>query len=105
MIAAFIVSLLIRYTSPLVLTRYIRGPSEFWTERIWTTSQKFSSISRNGARPQTKLVYLNDCVVCCSCLTIPIEIAKLDDKLAPWTHHDSPGKKRADSDDDSFSVK
>jgi uncharacterized protein (DUF2235 family) len=33
------------------------------------------------------------------------EIAELDEKLAPWTHHDSPGKKRADSDDDSFSVK
>lgn len=40
-----------------------------------------------------------------ACLTVSLEIAELDEKLAPWTHHDSPGKKRADSDDDSFSVK
>lgn len=33
------------------------------------------------------------------------EIAKLDEKLAPWESHDAPGKKRADSDQDSFSVK
>lgn len=29
----------------------------------------------------------------------------MDAKLAPWTAHDSPGKKRADSDKDTFSVK
>ena len=29
----------------------------------------------------------------------------LDKKLAPWTGHNSPGKKRADYDDDSFSIK
>lgn len=34
-----------------------------------------------------------------------IEQADLDKKLAPWTSHDSPGKKRADSDKDSFSIK
>ncbi|KII93755.1 hypothetical protein PLICRDRAFT_101450 [Plicaturopsis crispa FD-325 SS-3] len=33
------------------------------------------------------------------------EIAELDKQLAPWTSHDSPGKKRADSDKDTFSVK
>ncbi|KAJ7293538.1 hypothetical protein C8J57DRAFT_1269293 [Mycena rebaudengoi] len=33
------------------------------------------------------------------------EIQRLTAELAPWTHHDSPGKKRADSDADSFSVK
>ncbi|KIM84974.1 hypothetical protein PILCRDRAFT_817818 [Piloderma croceum F 1598] len=33
------------------------------------------------------------------------EIAQLDANLAPWTAHDSPGKKRADSDKDTFSVK
>jgi len=33
------------------------------------------------------------------------EITKLDARLAPWTAHDSPGKKRADSDMDTFSVK
>lgn len=32
-------------------------------------------------------------------------VAALDVKLAPWTAHDSPGKKRADSDQDSFSIK
>lgn len=29
----------------------------------------------------------------------------LDKTLAPWTGHNSPGKKRADYDDDSFSIK
>ncbi|KAI0932121.1 hypothetical protein AcW2_000831 [Taiwanofungus camphoratus] len=33
------------------------------------------------------------------------EIKALDKQLAPWTHHDSPGKKRADLGPDSFSVK
>jgi uncharacterized protein (DUF2235 family) len=33
------------------------------------------------------------------------EIDKLNAQLAPWTSHDSPGKKRVDSDADSFSVK
>jgi len=33
------------------------------------------------------------------------EIQRLNAELAPWTSHDSPGKKRADSDKDSFSVK
>ncbi|KAJ7169841.1 hypothetical protein C8R46DRAFT_214095 [Mycena filopes] len=33
------------------------------------------------------------------------EIQGLTEELAPWTHHDSPGKRRADSDDSSFSVK
>ncbi|KAJ6575071.1 hypothetical protein B0H19DRAFT_1127016 [Mycena capillaripes] len=33
------------------------------------------------------------------------EIQSLNEQLAPWTSHDSPGKKRADSGDDSFSVK
>lgn len=32
-------------------------------------------------------------------------IADLDAKLSPWTAPGSPGKKRADSDDHSFSVK
>ncbi|KAG9222766.1 hypothetical protein CCMSSC00406_0004680 [Pleurotus cornucopiae] len=35
----------------------------------------------------------------------PKEIEQLKAKLAPWTHHDSPGKTRADFDSDSFSVK
>ncbi|KAJ7706225.1 hypothetical protein B0H17DRAFT_919570, partial [Mycena rosella] len=33
------------------------------------------------------------------------EIRSLKKELSPWTHHDSPGKIRADSDDDSFSIK
>jgi uncharacterized protein (DUF2235 family) len=33
------------------------------------------------------------------------EQAELDRKLAPWTSHDSPGKKRADSSKDTFSIK
>ncbi|KAJ6604610.1 hypothetical protein DFH09DRAFT_1123260 [Mycena vulgaris] len=33
------------------------------------------------------------------------EIKSLKEELAPWTHPESPGKRRADSDDDSFSVK
>ncbi|KAJ7492661.1 hypothetical protein FB451DRAFT_1219174 [Mycena latifolia] len=33
------------------------------------------------------------------------EIQRLKEELAPWTHSESPGKRRADSDDDSFSVK
>ncbi|KAJ6621699.1 hypothetical protein B0H10DRAFT_970376 [Mycena sp. CBHHK59/15] len=33
------------------------------------------------------------------------EIRRLNEQLAPWTHHDSPGKRRADSDNDTFSVK
>ncbi|KAF7347868.1 DUF2235 domain-containing protein [Mycena venus] len=33
------------------------------------------------------------------------EIQRLNAELAPWTGHDSPGKKRADSDEDTFSVK
>ncbi|KAJ7244759.1 hypothetical protein B0H12DRAFT_801130 [Mycena haematopus] len=33
------------------------------------------------------------------------EIQRINAELAPWTGHDSPGKKRADSDSDSFSVK
>ncbi|KAI0695177.1 hypothetical protein BC835DRAFT_1484280 [Cytidiella melzeri] len=33
------------------------------------------------------------------------EIAALDKQLAPWTAHNSPGKIRADSDRDSFSIK
>ncbi|KAF9015120.1 hypothetical protein BDQ17DRAFT_1403847 [Cyathus striatus] len=32
------------------------------------------------------------------------EKQKLREKLAPWNQHDSPGKKRADSDGDTFSV-
>lgn len=36
---------------------------------------------------------------------VGVEIAELDKQLAPWTSHDSPGKKRADSDKDTFSVK
>ncbi|KAJ6509494.1 hypothetical protein C8R47DRAFT_1098890 [Mycena vitilis] len=33
------------------------------------------------------------------------EMQRLNEELAPWTGHDSPGKKRADSGDDSFSIK
>lgn len=33
------------------------------------------------------------------------EIEALDKQLAPWTSHNSPGKKRADSDKDTFSIK
>ncbi|KAJ7900304.1 hypothetical protein B0H14DRAFT_1559495 [Mycena olivaceomarginata] len=33
------------------------------------------------------------------------EIQQLNAQLAPWTSHDSPGKKRADSDNDTFSIK
>ncbi|TFY82651.1 hypothetical protein EWM64_g1362 [Hericium alpestre] len=33
------------------------------------------------------------------------EIAALDERLSRWTHHNSPGKIRADFDDDTFSVK
>ncbi|KAJ7125623.1 hypothetical protein C8R43DRAFT_712084 [Mycena crocata] len=33
------------------------------------------------------------------------EIRRLKEELSPWTKHDSPGKKRADSDDTSFSIK
>ncbi|KAJ7487558.1 hypothetical protein B0H11DRAFT_1720990 [Mycena galericulata] len=33
------------------------------------------------------------------------EIQSLNNELAPWTHHESPGKIRADSNDSSFSVK
>lgn len=35
----------------------------------------------------------------------PTEIATLDQKLAPWTAHTSPGKIRADSGPNSFSIK
>jgi uncharacterized protein (DUF2235 family) len=35
----------------------------------------------------------------------PAEIQRLNAQLAHWTGHDSPGKKRADSNDHSFSVK
>src|SRR4051812_12510193 len=38
-------------------------------------------------------------------LVLPVEIQQLNAQLAPWTSHDSPGKKRADSDNDTFSVK
>jgi hypothetical protein len=34
-----------------------------------------------------------------------VEIAALDKQLAPWNSHDAPGKRRADSDHDTFSVK
>lgn len=34
-----------------------------------------------------------------------VEIEALDKQLAPWTAHDSPGKARADSDKDTFSIK
>lgn len=37
-------------------------------------------------------------------VNIVVEIEQLKAKLAPWTHHDSPGKARADFDSDSFSV-
>ncbi|KAJ7225553.1 hypothetical protein GGX14DRAFT_348671 [Mycena pura] len=33
------------------------------------------------------------------------EITRLQKELAPWTAHGSPGKQRADSDNDSFSIK
>jgi len=33
------------------------------------------------------------------------EIETLKSQLAPWTGHDSPGKKRADSDENTFSIK
>ncbi|KAJ7786267.1 hypothetical protein B0H16DRAFT_25079 [Mycena metata] len=33
------------------------------------------------------------------------DIQRLNAELAPWTHHDSPGKRRADSDDHTFSIK
>ena len=32
-------------------------------------------------------------------------MAALDAQLAPWTQHSSPGKLRADSDDQTFSIK
>lgn len=35
----------------------------------------------------------------------PGEIAALDKQLFPWTQHTSPGKRRADSDKDTFSIK
>ncbi|KIJ21793.1 hypothetical protein PAXINDRAFT_105288 [Paxillus involutus ATCC 200175] len=36
---------------------------------------------------------------------VPTEIAKLKAELAPWTSHTSRGKLRADSDEDTFSIK
>ncbi|KAF8898791.1 hypothetical protein BD779DRAFT_1666575 [Infundibulicybe gibba] len=33
------------------------------------------------------------------------EISVLKEKLSPWTRHDSPGKLRADSDQDTYSIK
>ncbi|KAH9950393.1 hypothetical protein B0H21DRAFT_723255 [Amylocystis lapponica] len=37
--------------------------------------------------------------------TDPDEIRTLDEQLSPWTGHDSPGKRRADSGPHSFSIK
>jgi hypothetical protein len=37
--------------------------------------------------------------------SMELEIAKLNKQLAPWVHHDSPGKRRADSDNNTFSIK
>ena len=34
-----------------------------------------------------------------------VGIELLDAKLAPWTHHNSPGKLRADYDGETFTIK
>jgi hypothetical protein len=108
MVAMFIVrSLFNGFFLPVISLSTPRAKLASWTAKIWTALPKYLWHIRNVGSPITRTV----------CDLTPqhqrgnfleyfaLDIAALDKQLAPWNSHESPGKRRADSDHDTFSVK